>query len=520
MPSTQHTTVSTDGPLAGQTQVLHAALEAMVTIDAQLRIVMVNPAAQRMFDRSATDMIGHSLDELMPERFRQRHRAHVQAFMRSDVTEHPASQRMALLGLRANGVEFPFEASICKVELITASGVQHCCTVWLRDRSEEARLTQVIDAFSDRMRLLFELAPVAIWIIDGDHIAFANHACSALFGVASPEAIVGRRIDELLRFEPKSAKGDDRPPGTGAAATQAADIIRPDGSQREVEIVVAELPDHGRTFVQMVIVDSTERARERRYLLRSRQLLRGLSASIVDAREEERQRIARELHDELGQRLMALKLALSVFPRPPEPKAQRVAAQPAQQMMDMVDDTVAAIRRITMGLRPPMLDDLGLEAAVEWLVGDFRQRSKLRVQLQMPRIAVPIPPNVAIAVYRILQEALTNISRHSGADQVQIELVVSEQGVRLGVQDNGKGFPTTGLRPQKASFGLLGIRERVRMLGGRLKLRNLAQGGAFVLVQLPLEHEALGQHPQHPPRDDDSLSADTQAGHLEPWSAP
>ena len=136
-------------------------------------------------------------------------------------------------------------------------------------------------------------------------------------------------------------------------------------------IAIASLPDHGRTVVQMVITDISERARENRELERSRRTLRSLSANMVQAREDERRRIARELHDELGQRLTALKMELSSL------GGDAAGSAPAGRidaMLEMVDDTVATVRRIATELRPLMLDDLGLNAAIEWLADGWSRR--------------------------------------------------------------------------------------------------------------------------------------------------
>ena len=161
----------------------------------------------------------------------------------------------------------------------------------------------------------------------------------------------------------------------GVAVVQGS-IQRANGSLREVELVVATLPDHERSFVQMVINDITQRAREKKDLLRSRRTLRELSASMVEAREEERRRIARELHDELGQRLTALKLEMTACQRDHPDLA---VGERAQAMLDMLDDTVASARRIAMDLRPLMLDDLGLPEAIDWLVNEFKRRTGMEV---------------------------------------------------------------------------------------------------------------------------------------------
>jgi signal transduction histidine kinase len=264
--------------------------------------------------------------------------------------------------------------------------------------------------------------------------------------------------------------------------------VRPDGSVREVEIAVAGLPDHGRTAVQMVLTDVTERSREKRELEQSRRELRRLSANLVDAREEERRRIARELHDELGQRLTALKMELSALASPTRRSARdrRVGA-----MLDMVDETVASVRRIATELRPLMLDDLGLNAAIEWLAAGWARRMGVGVSLRLAEDIPPVGDAAAIAVYRMVQEALTNVARHARATEVRVETRYDGDQFVLSVEDNGRGFPERSMY-REGSHGLMGIRERAYILGGQLEIGQSPLGGGRLAVRLPLGPAPVG----------------------------
>lgn len=476
-----------DLALRAQFSALHAALEGIVTFDAAMRIVMINPAAQRMFGLTVNEALGRDLSTLIPERLRAAHAAHVRQFAQSDVIERPMGQGGKLFGLRANGEEFPLEAAICKVTLAHGGSHTHHYTALLRDLSEEHKLTAVIEQLNQRLRALFDRAPVAIWITEGERVVFANHACATLFGVDNRESLIGLPIYRLL--SPPSHPGVREKVAQAFASQQEvstvhSEIVRPDGSLREVELVVAALPDHERTFVQMVITDVTARLQEKRDLLHSRRTLRELSASLVEAREEERRRIARELHDELGQRLTALKLELAAQQ---QGRGTEAPTERLQAMMDMVDDTVAAVRRIAMDLRPPMLDDLGLHAAIEWLTRDFERRSGIQVTLRLVDSPEPIQQNIATAVYRIVQEALTNMARHARASQAVISMETRGRRLQLVVEDDGQGFPKDPSTAPRGSFGLIGMRERVHMLGGQITLKNAASGGARLVVRLPLQ---------------------------------
>lgn len=481
--------------------------DGVVTIDAAMRIVMINPTAQRMFGLTASEALGRDLSTLVPALWHDAHAAPVPVFL---PTEHPMAVPGAVTGLRANGETFPLQVAIAKVAPAHRGGDGHQYTARLRELSEEHPLTTLLGQLNQRIRALFDRAPVAIWITEGEHVVFANHACAALFGVEHREALMDRPIYALLSA-PSHASVREKVSQAFAneqeVSTVHGEIVRADGSLREVELVVAALPDQERTYVQMVISDVTERLQEKRDLLHSRRTLRALSASLVDAREEERRRIARELHDELGQRLTALKLELAAQLQDSGPDAPPARLQ---AMMDLVDDTVAAVRRIAMDLRPPMLDDLGLQAAIEWLAKDFERRSGIQVTLHWVDSAKPIQQHMATAVYRIVQEALTNMARHAQASHAVISMEPKGQRLQLVVEDDGRGFPPD--QPPLGSFGLIGMRERVHMLGGHITLKNAASGGARLVVRLPLlpacALDPAAPPAQHEPDEQDAQAAD------------
>jgi len=469
--------------LLSQPDVLQAALEGIVTVDAQMRIAMVNPAAEHMFGHTAAELLGRNLSVLMPERLRTLHVEHAKRFMASDSSERPMGQRGQMLGLRANGEEFPMETALCRVKV--AGGQLHCMAM-LRDLSEEAKLNATIEQLNQRMRSIFDLVPVAIWITEGETVVYANSACARLFGTDARESFEGHSV---YRFLGPEQREQVRSKAAQALAQQDtvlkidSEIAHHDGTLRQVEMVITALPDHQRTLVQMVIADVTKQAEERSELLRSQRTLRKLSASLVEAREEERRRIARELHDELGQRLTALKLELATLDRA---DTARSRTERTQAMMEMVDDTVAATRRISMDLRPLMLDDLGLNAAIEWLARDFERHTGLRTTLRLAPIQDLIDNRTSTTLYRIVQEALTNCARHARANAAEVVIAPEEEGILLTVSDDGDGFSTVPPQSPRGSFGLIGIRERVYMLGGELSLSNTPGGGARLVVYLPL----------------------------------
>ena len=464
--------------------IVQAARQAIITVDENQHIVMINPAAQRLFGCSAADALGDSLGRFIPTRHRKAHAAQVRQFDQAGTSERPMGERSRVVGLRADGKELPLDITISRLDVIDSLGPRRFFTALICDLSEINRLRDDIDSLNQRLRDIFEMAPIAIWIIDSDLIVFANRACATLFGAAKHQDLVGRSIYSLLgpqaqisiRRAVEQALTSEKPVSAGSEK-----LATLDGAVREVEIAVAALPDHGRTTVQMVITDITRMTQERRTLERSRQELRQLSASLVDAREEERRRIARELHDELGQRLTALHMELSNLIPPGQDAA---ISNRIKTMLGMVDDTVASVRRIATELRPLMLDDLGLASAVEWLADGWAKRMGIRVTLDMGADDPTLSEAQTIALYRMVQEALTNVARHAKATKVKIRMRKELHELVLTVRDNGVGF-SEELMHREGTHGLMGIRERADMLGGQLEIGNARGGGGCLTVRLP-----------------------------------
>ena len=461
---------------------VHAAQEGIVTIDESQRIVMINPAAQRMFGCTAGEALGCELSRFIPARYRAEHAVLVRRFDASGVPERAMGERLPVTGLRANGEEFPVAVTISRVDGTGPFERGRFFTALLLDLSVERGLKSKFEALWHSFQVIFEVSPNAIWITEGERIVFVNRACVELFAAPSRSSLVGRSIYSLLhpQSQPLVRREVARVLESGAAAPVLYERIeRLDGGVRDVEIALAPLPDHGQSVLQMVISDSTQRKREVHDALRSREALRGLSERLVEAREDERRHIARELHDELGQRLTALKMELSSLH--PEPSGDgRVSS-----MLEMLDETVASVRRIAADLRPLMLDDLGLNAAIEWLARDASRRMGVDIKVRLGEGDPPLGDRAAIALYRMVQEALTNVARHAQATEAQIETREHEGALRLTVQDNGIGFPASATQ-KEGSFGLMGIRERAYMLGGRMEVDNPPAGGGRLTVWLPL----------------------------------
>jgi signal transduction histidine kinase len=227
-----------------------------------------------------------------------------------------------------------------------------------------------------------------------------------------------------------------------------------------------------------------ERTRE---LLTARNELRDLSARLLKSQDEERRRIARELHDGVGQLLAAMKMNYAIL-RPEKEKLSEDAARSLEENADQVDQALRDIRTMSYLLHPPLLDEIGLGSALQWYVTGFSERSSIAVSLDLTPELGKLPRDVELSLFRIVQECLTNIHRHSGSATARVRIFRTPGEVNLEVQDEGKGVPPE-LRDKISSgagfgLGIRGIRERLRQFGGRLELHSNGEG-TIVLATLP-----------------------------------
>jgi signal transduction histidine kinase len=230
-----------------------------------------------------------------------------------------------------------------------------------------------------------------------------------------------------------------------------------------------------------------ERRRAEQALQQSQQLLRELGRHTGDIIEEERKRIARELHDQLGQNLMALRIDVLMMQRASGANQPETDAT-VDSALNNIDSMIKNVRAIINNLRPAVLD-LGLAATFEWEIQEFKRRSGIASTLCTDRSEFKIDDARALALLRILQESLTNVARHANADRVDVSLHGDRNGLHLRVADNGIGmYP--GDRRKSKSFGLIGIQERVSALGGSLSIVTEKGKGLMLTVTLPLPRDS------------------------------
>ena len=219
-------------------------------------------------------------------------------------------------------------------------------------------------------------------------------------------------------------------------------------------------------------------------LRKSEENLRALAVRLQSVREEEWTRIAREIHDELGQELTGLKMDLTWVAKK-LPLDQKALAAKIGSMFDVIDGTIQSVRKIATRLRPEVLDELGLAPAIDWQAKEFQKRSGIRCRLSLPSDALGLDRERSTAAFRVFQELLTNIARHANATRIDVAMQVDSGALVLAVEDNGKGIEEAAIFSPK-SLGLLGMRERVLPFGGKVEFARAGDQGTRVTVSIPL----------------------------------
>ncbi len=333
-------------------------------------------------------------------------------------------------------------------------------------------------------RSVFQAAPDGILVVDGDgRIREANPAAEEMFGWDAAE-LRGRQIETLVpehardvHVEERHGFFDDphaRPMGIGMELHGR----RKDGSVFPVEISLSPLPTDEGTMVISTVRDVTERRR-----------LREFGAGALQAAEDERRRIARELHDDTAQRLAGLLVRLRLARRTEDPERRDSLLEEAREE---ILASAEAVRRIARGLRPPALEDAGLATALRWHVRHQIEPADLEVEVHLDLDPVDelLDDDAKLALYRIVQEALSNVVRHASARKVQVRLVADGTEVVAEVTDDGRGFEMEGpVERLEGGLGLLGMKERATAVGGDLEIASVPGEGTRVRARIPTRSE-------------------------------
>ena len=458
---------------------LDAAMDAIISVDESQHIVLYNRAAEKIFGWPVEEARGKPLTLLIPERFHASHAAAVRRFGATGVTSRRMSGSAVVYGRRASGEEFPVDASISQVD--TPEGKLY--TVILRDVSERVDSEREQTRLASRLSALLDSAMDGIITIDAaQRIVLYNQAAERIFGWPAVQ-VMGRPLDILMpqRFRSLHRRHVARFGETGVTSRRMGigSVIvglRASGQEFPIEASISQLDTDDGKLYTVILRDVTER-------LRSQEELAAFAAEASAAREQEKARMARELHDELAQSLAAMKMDARWI-RENFASDEAGTLQRLDTLEAMLDAGAAATRRIAADLRPTILDDLGLVPALQWLVQSFRERAGIECALEVDEDFELQEPH-ATAVFRIAQESLANVRKHARARHVHVLLERAAGEVVLRVRDDGIGFELAGAR-KPTSLGLIGLRERAKLLQGRTEIASAPGEGTCVEVCFPL----------------------------------
>ncbi len=485
--------------------IVQSAMDGILTVDQDQQVLLFNKAAERLFQCEAEDALGSPISRFIPARFRQRHHSHIMKFQESHVTARPMGQPGAVWALRADGQEFPIEASISQVNV----GGQSLCTVILRDITERLRSEAAIREQEARFRNMADSAPVMIFITDSEgSCIYLNRQWYELTGQTEETGLKkgwldqvhdddrSRLVDALnVRNHSSVRRLECRVRGeAGAFQWALCSILSMVDGQGATSGCIGSIVDiTDRKLAEQTLKRWAEelenQVSERTAALsRSQERLRALTAELTRTEHQERRRIAGELHDYLAQLLVAAHLKLAQDRRPLETEQDRTLVNDLERILD---EALSYTRSLVAKLSPPVLYHLGLPAALQWLAEQMEEHELfVETAFDLTPALPKLPDDVAAILFQSVRELLFNVVKHAASPHVQIALrLTQDQNLVIVVTDQGKGFDASQLDHASASttsFGLFSIKERMDALGGSVHINSRIGHGTSVTLVCPL----------------------------------
>ena len=348
----------------------------------------------------------------------------------------------------------------------------------LRDVTERRKVEEELKNSAIKYRLLFNENPMPMFMLDlpGENFIDVNNSAIKFYGYTKNEFLKMGMAD--LKPKLMVEKAIDMNRNSFWLHTKK------DGHLASLNIISHHIIYEGKPVKLILAQDISETKLAEDKLKNSHEQLRQLAMHMEKLREAERTHMAREIHDELGQQLTGLKMDISWLNKKIKTDDEAIKIK-LKDTISLIDKTVITVRKIATDLRPSILDDLGLIAAMEWQSEEFQKRSEITTNFHSNVSQITISPELATGLFRIYQESLTNILRHAEAEEVNSYLKLNNDSIELVIKDNGKGFIMENIESKK-TLGLLGMKERITLLGGSYEINSIPGNGTNIIISLPM----------------------------------
>jgi two-component system, NarL family, sensor histidine kinase UhpB len=471
----------------GLSSVFEILPDMVFVVDRDERVIFVNLVAARALGGKPEELVGRTQSDLFRPDLAARHSLAIQHVFHtgeSVVTEDQQDLDVRQVWMDTRLVPFRDPSG----NIAAVVGI-------IRDVSERRLAQEALALREAYLRSMLDNLPYLAWLKNPEgEFQVVNQPFAQAAGKERPSDLVG--LDDFDIWPHDLAKryvADDQEVMQTRQQKLVEEQISDRGALRWVETFKSPVYDAaGKVLGTTGLAhDITLRRQLQDEQQRSREQLRALAAHVESVREQERVRIAREIHDELGQSLTCMGMDLAFLDRQIDPGNKDAAARVAA-LVELVKDTIRCVRRISSELRPSILDDLGLGAAIEWLAHDFETRTQIACVVEVPE-DLSLPFELPTPLFRVCQEALTNVTRHASATRVSIRLSCSTSHIALTIQDNGRGITEEEIK-RYGSLGLLGMKERIGILGGTLDVEGKPGEGTALAIQIPLNQNPRPRH--------------------------
>ena len=367
--------------------------------------------------------------------------------------------------------------------------VHHLLSSYI-DITKRKQAEEAMRESEDRYYNLLNAAPVGIAVYSDGKFVFINPAGLKLLGAETYDQLIEKPITEIVHPDglEKSLDLFQRMMSGESGLYPTRDkFIRFDGKVVDVEVIASLINYNDKPSVQVIVTDITERKKAEREIFNSREQLRALNARLEKVQEEERIKLSRELPDNLGQNLTGLKMDVAWLAKRIKGEITddpEVLITKTDSMLELIDDIIKNIRRVSAELRPNGLDYLGLIPSIEWQIEEYRKRTELQCEFKTNGTNINFRPDINSSIFRIFQEAFTNILRHSEATKAMINIVEETDILRLEISDNGIGI-NEALLSDDHSLGIIGMKERTLQFNGELSIENVSEGGTKLTLIIP-----------------------------------